>query len=285
MGPAKITNKYSKRDKLTVAYHETGHAITGLELKDGMQVQKITIIPRRNAGGYVSYSENEDEDRFITKRRLEETLITLMAGRASEELFVGEITTGAHNDFERATHIARAMITKYGMTELGKYQYESDDPNHVYRVKQYSNESAEAIDKKINEILDIAYNKAKEILTKRSDDVHLLAKTIQEVETLGKEEIDYLMEHRVLPESVETEKYTDAEIKKVKKDHDKAVVKAQKEAQAFKDMQTGRIKVVTKKVPVKKPTAKKPTVKKTTTKKATPKKVVKKDDNEKTDSK
>ena len=124
--------------------------------------------------------------------KLQETLITLMAGRASEELYVGEITTGAHNDFERATHIARSMITKYGMTELGKYQYESDDPNHVYRVKQYSNESAEAIDKKINEILDIAYNKAKEILTRRSEDVHLLAKTIQEVETLGKDEIDYL---------------------------------------------------------------------------------------------
>jgi len=207
-------------------------------------------------------------------------LITLMAGRASEELFIGEITTGAHNDFERATHIARSMITKYGMTELGKYQYESDDPNHVYRVKQYSNESAEAIDQKINEILDIAYNKAKEILNRRSEDVHLLAKTIQEVETLGKEEIDYLIEHRVLPDAVETEKFTDAEIKKVKKDHDKAIAKAKKEAQTIKDIQTGKLKVVVKKTPVKKKA-----VKKTPTKKPVAKKATKKDENEKTDSK
>ncbi|MBL0701512.1 MAG: ATP-dependent zinc metalloprotease FtsH, partial [Spiroplasma sp.] len=208
MGPAKISNKYSEQDKKVVAYHESGHAITGLELKEGMQVQKITIIPRRNAGGYVSYSDNDDI-RFITKTRLDAMLITLMAGRASEEIFIGDITTGAQNDFERASNIARGMVTKFGMTSLGKYQYEPDDPNAIYRTKQYSDKSAEAIDAKVNEILDNAYKEALKILKKRKDDVHLLAKTIQEVETLGRDEIDYLIENGKLKKAKKVKTFSD----------------------------------------------------------------------------
>jgi cell division protease FtsH len=235
MGPAKISNKYSEADKRIVSYHESGHAITGLELEDGMQVQKITIIPRRNAGGYVAYAQKEEEERFTTKKQLDAKLITLMAGRASEEIFVGDITVGAHNDFEQATNIARAMVTKFGMSPIGKYQFEQESASNPYATKQYSEKSAQLIDEQINLILDQAYEKAKEILTRRSDDVHLLAKTIQEVETLGKDDIAHLMEHRELKEAVEVEVYTDEEIKELTE-------RKLKEQQALIDAQIKAIK-------------------------------------------
>ncbi|MGL5020538.1 MAG: ATP-dependent zinc metalloprotease FtsH [Mycoplasmatales bacterium] len=238
MGPAKISNKYSVNDKKIVSYHESGHAITGLELKDGMQVQKITIIPRRNAGGYVAYAPKEEEERFTTKSQLEAQLISLMAGRASEEIFIGDITVGAHNDFEQATNIARAMVTKFGMSPIGRYQFEQESASNPYAIKQYSQKSAELIDEQINIILEDAYYKAKEILNRRSDDVHLLAKTIQEVETLGKDDIEYLIEHRELKESIIAEVYTDEEIKeltqrKIKEQQEllDAQIKAAKDAQ------------------------------------------------------
>ena len=201
MGPAKITNKYSEKDKKVVSFHESGHAIVGLELEGAMEVQKITIIPRRDAGGYVSYIPSEDEQRFITKSELEAKITSLLAGRVSEELFINEITVGAFNDFEVATNMARSMVTKYGMSDLGTYQFEANGAENLYANKQYSDTTAQKIDDEINRILENCKNKAKEILLRRKDDVFLLAKTIQEVEVLDKEQIDYLMEHRCLPDN------------------------------------------------------------------------------------
>ncbi len=199
MGPAKVSNKYSKRDKEIVSYHESGHAIIGLELENAMQVQKITIIPRRNAGGYVAFTPKDDE-KFQTKRQLEEQIVGLLGGRAAEEIFLNEMTVGAHNDLERATAIARAMVTEYGMSDLGLYQYEGNYMRqNPYAQRQYSDILASKIDAEIARILDVAHEKAREILIKRSDDMHLLAKTIREVEVLEREEINYLLENGALP--------------------------------------------------------------------------------------
>lgn len=210
MGPAKITNKYSAHDKKVVSYHESGHCIVGLELEGAMEVQKITIIPRRDAGGYVSYIPSEEEERFTTKRQLLDRLTSLVAGRVSEEIFIGDITVGAFNDFEQATKIARAMVTKYGMSELGVCQFELGVDMDPYAQKQYSDNTANNIDRQIDILLTNAINQAREILTKRADDVHLLAATIREREVLDKEQIDYLLQHRELPQDSD-EVYTASE--------------------------------------------------------------------------
>ncbi len=219
MGPAKINNKYSEKDKKMVAYHESGHAIIGLELDQATEVQKITIIPRGNAGGYVAYVPKEEEERFTSKSQLDARLVSLMGGRASEELFIGDVTLGAHNDFEQATRIARAMVTEYGMSSLGHRQFEMRNDNQF--LKAFSEQTAREIDDVISSIIEEAYQKAKEILLKRKDDVALLADAICERETMTKSEIDYLILHRELKEIEEVETYSDEEID--------AIVKKRKE--------------------------------------------------------
>lgn len=222
-GPAKKTRKYSDVEKKLVSYHETGHLVIGLELDDAEQVEKVTIIPRGNAGGYTMFTPRE-EQFFNTKTFLMHKIVGLLAGRASEDIFLGEISSGAHNDFERATKIARSMVTRFGMTDMGIYQYElNEDLENPYGTKRYSDETAKLIDTKINQILDDCYKQAKDILTKRSDDVHLVAKTLTEVETLNKEQINYLIENRELPAEEEvSEKYSnqeliDIELKEIRK--------------------------------------------------------------------
>lgn len=204
MGPAKITNKYSRHDKQVVSYHESGHCIVGLELEGAMEVQKITIIPRRDAGGYVSYIPSEEEERFTTKQQLLDRLTSLVAGRCSEEIFIGDVTVGAYNDFEQATKIARNMVTRFGFTNLGVCQFEGDAVDNIYATRQYSEKTAEKIDNAVDEILNNAIIRCKEILERRADDIHLLAKTIREREVLDKEQIDFLMKNRYLPEDVDS---------------------------------------------------------------------------------
>ena len=116
MGPAKITKKYTEKEKKLVAYHEAGHAVLGIKLDDANDVQKVTIIPRSYAGGYAMMVPKE-ETYTSTKTELIEQITGLLGGRVSEEINFGEITTGAHNDFEKATKIARAMVTEYGMSD------------------------------------------------------------------------------------------------------------------------------------------------------------------------
>ncbi len=213
MGPAKITNKYSEKDKKMVAYHESGHAIIGLELEEANQVQKITIIPRGKAGGYVAYVPKEEEERFTSKKQLDASLVSLMGGRASEELFIGDVTLGAHNDFEQATRIAKAMVTEYGMSSLGHRQFEMRNENQF--LKQYSEQTAQDIDRVVSEIIEQAYEQAKEILLRRKEDVKLLAEAICEKESMTKSEIDYLLEHKELMPEQEVETYTDEEIEAI----------------------------------------------------------------------
>ena len=123
MGPAKTSHKYSEADRKLVAYHEAGHAVIGLKLRNASDVQKVTIIPRGQAGGYNMMVPSE-EKLCSTKTDLLEEITGLLGGRTAEEITFGEITTGAHNDFEKATKIARAMVTEYGMSDLGPLQFE-----------------------------------------------------------------------------------------------------------------------------------------------------------------
>ena len=202
-GPAKTSRKYTSKEKELVAYHESGHAVIGIKLKNADEVQKITIIPRGQAGGY-TMSLPKEEKYFATKTELLEQITGLLAGRVSEELHFGEVSTGAHNDFERATKIARAMVTEYGMSDLGPVQLEQQEGGvflgrDYNKSRNFSNEVAHEIDIEMRKIMDECYQNAKEILKKNQDLVDLLAKSLMENETLTKEQIDYLVEHKKMP--------------------------------------------------------------------------------------
>ena len=202
-GPAKTSRKYTEHEKELVAYHESGHAVVGIVLKNADEVQKITIIPRGQAGGY-TMSLPKEEEYFATKTDLLEQITGLLAGRVSEELRFGEVSTGAHNDFERATKIARSMVTEYGMSDLGPVQLEQQEGGvflgrDYNKSRNFSNEVAHEIDIEMRKIVDECYQEAKKVLTKHKDMVDLLAKALMENETLTKEQIDYLVEHKKMP--------------------------------------------------------------------------------------
>ena len=203
MGPAKKSKKYTESERRLVAFHEAGHVVLGLKLSSANDVQKVTIIPRSYAGGYAMMVPKE-ERYTSTKTELLEQITGLLGGRVSEELNFGEITTGAHNDFEKATKIARSMVTEYGMSELGPVQLEQQQGGvflgrDYNKSRNFSNEIAHEIDLQMRKIMDECYNKAKEILDKEKDLVKLIAETLLEYETLTKEQIDYLVEHGEMP--------------------------------------------------------------------------------------
>lgn len=205
MGVSKKGKKRTDREKNIVSYHETGHAIIGLELNDASTVQKVTIVPRGMAGGYTSFTA-KDDNFIMEKKALEENVIGLLGGRAAEELFCNTQTTGTHNDFERASKIVKSMITEYGMSDLGIRQFDlKEEKEDMFAKKGYSDKTAEIIDNKINEMLSEFYKIAKEILNKRKDDVHLMAKTLLEVDTLERDEIEYLIKNRTLESEMDTE--------------------------------------------------------------------------------
>ncbi|MBE6150581.1 MAG: ATP-dependent zinc metalloprotease FtsH [Firmicutes bacterium] len=204
MGPAKKSKKYTEDERRLVAFHEAGHVVLGLKLSSANDVQKVTIIPRSYAGGYAMMVPKE-ERYTSTKTELLEQITGLLGGRVSEELNFGEITTGAHNDFEKATKIARSMVTEYGMSELGPVQLEQQQGGvflgrDYNKSRNFSNEIAHEIDLEMRKIMDECYAKAKEILTKEKDLVKLIAESLLEYETLTKEQIDYLVEHGEMPE-------------------------------------------------------------------------------------
>ena len=204
MGPAKKSKKYTESERRLVAFHEAGHVVLGLKLSSANDVQKVTIIPRSYAGGYAMMVPKE-ERYTSTKTELLEQITGLLGGRVSEELNFGEITTGAHNDFEKATKIARSMVTEYGMSELGPVQLEQQQGGvflgrDYNKSRNFSNEIAHEIDLQMRKIMDECYNKAKEILDKEKDLVKLIAETLLEYETLTKEQIDYLVENGEMPE-------------------------------------------------------------------------------------
>ncbi len=207
MGPAKLSHKYTENDRKLVAYHEAGHAVIGLKLRSASDVQKVTIIPRGSAGGYNMMVPTE-EKLCSTKTDLLEEITGLLGGRTAEEITFGEITTGAHNDFEKATKIVRAMVTEYGMSDLGPLQFEQQSGSvflgrDYNKPQHFSNEVANEIDMEMRKIINDCHKKAKDIINKNKDLLKLIAETLLEYETLTKEQIDYLVEHGHMPEENE----------------------------------------------------------------------------------
>ena len=206
-GPAKLSRKYTDHEKEVVAYHEAGHAVIGIKLSHADVVQKITIIPRGSAGGY-NLMMPKEETYFSTRTELIERITGLLGGRTSEEIRFNEVTTGAHNDFEKATKIARSMVTEYGMSDLGLVQLEQQEGGvflgrDYNKSRNFSNEMAHEIDKEVRKIIDECHKKAKEILEENKDLLKLIADTLLEYETITKEEIDSLVETGHMPEDKE----------------------------------------------------------------------------------
>ena len=204
MGPAKTSHKYSENDRKLVAYHEAGHAVIGLKLAHANDVQKVTIIPRGSAGGYNMMVPSE-EKLCSTKTDLLEEVTGLLGGRTAEEIVFGEITTGAHNDFEKATKIVRAMVTEYGMSDLGPLQFEQQEGSvflgrDYNKSQHFSNEVANEIDMEMRKIITACHNQATKIIKDNKSLLKLIAETLLEYETLTKEQIDYLVENGKMPE-------------------------------------------------------------------------------------
>lgn len=207
MGPAKKSRKYDEKTKKIVAYHEAGHAIIGLFLKDSTVVQKVTIIPRGTAGGYNLMTPKE-EKVLNTKKDLLGSITSYMGGRCAEEMFFDDITTGAYGDIESATRIARAMVTVYGMSELGPIKYSSDNDS-VFLGRDYnsptnaSGQIAYEIDQQVRKIIDECYKHAGEILKEHKTELIKIAEALLEKETLTAEEIEVLVNEK--PEIEEAE--------------------------------------------------------------------------------
>lgn len=229
MGPAKVTKKYTDKEKKLVAYHEAGHAVLGLKLDGANEVQKITIIPRGHAGGYTMMTPKEEAFNY-TKKELLESICGLLGGRVAEEVTFGEITTGAHDDFKKATKIARSMVTEYGMSNLGPMMLEEPDGNTFLgrdytKNRNISDTVAHEIDEEMRSIINDCYKQATKIITENKKLLELIANTLLEEETITKEEIDYLVEHGHLPEDKKEDKSTEekkeVKEKKAKKSEDK----------------------------------------------------------------
>ena len=206
-GPAKLSRKYTEHERQVVAYHEAGHAVLGIKLPNAEDVQKITIIPRGQAGGYTLMMPKE-ETYLATKSELLQRITGLLGGRVSEEIHFKEVTTGAHNDFEKATKIARAMVTEYGMSDLGPVQLEQQEGGvflgrDYNKTKNFSNEIAHEIDKEVRKIIDECYKEATRILKENQALIKLIADTLLEYETITKEQIDSLVETGHMPEEKE----------------------------------------------------------------------------------
>ena len=209
MGPAKKSHKYTEKERKIVAYHEAGHAVVGIKLEGANEVQKITIVPRGHAGGY-NLMLPKEETYLSTKKELLESISGLLGGRVSEEIVFNEVTTGAHNDFQQATKIARAMVTEYGMSSLGPIQLETQEGSvflgrDYNKSRNFSGEIAYEIDKEMRKIIDDCYKKAEEIIKNNRDLLDLIAKELLKHETITKEQIDYLVEHGHLEEENDDE--------------------------------------------------------------------------------
>ena len=202
-GPAKRSH-LEEAERRQVAYHEAGHAVVGIFLPYSDKVQKITIIPRGRTGGHVLMTP--EKDRFLmTKNQLLARITGYLGGRTSEEIFFGDVSTGASNDIEVATNIARGMVTEYGMSELGPIQYEKPGGSvflgRDYNSAQanYSAQTALEIDGQIRLIIEQCHTKCRQLLEEHRDDVTLIAETLIKNETITADQIDYLLKNRELP--------------------------------------------------------------------------------------
>ena len=195
MGPEKKTKVRSEKENRLVAYHEAGHAVVSRYLETQDPVHQISIIPRGMAGGYTMYRPSEDKS-FMSKTEMEENIVSLLGGRVAEALILNDISTGASNDIERASQIARNMVTKYGMSDrvgtimFGGGQGEVFLGRDFAQTKDYSEETAGIIDEEVKRIVDKAYNRAREILTEHIDKLHAVAGVLLEKEKIEGEEFN-----------------------------------------------------------------------------------------------
>lgn len=206
MGPAKKSHKYTDKEKRIVAYHEAGHAVIGLKLDGANEVQKITIVPRGKAGGY-NLMLPKEENYLSTKTELLHRITGLLAGRVAEEIVFDDVTTGAHNDFEQATKIARAMVTEFGMSDLGPVQFEHQDSSNVFlgrdynKSRNFSSQVAFEIDQEQRKIINECYEMTRKIIKENMELLNTIANALLENETLTKEQIDYISENGCMPDS------------------------------------------------------------------------------------
>ncbi|MDQ0872032.1 cell division protease FtsH [Paenibacillus sp. V4I3] len=212
VGTQKKSRIISESEKRIVAYHEAGHAIIGYYAENADMVHKVTIVPRGRAGGYVMMLPKEGEDRMMqTKNELLDKVTGLLGGRVSEELFIGEIGTGAYSDFQKATGIVRRMIMEYGMSDkLGPMQFGSSQGQvflgrDIGHEQNYSDAIAYEIDQEMQSFIRTCYERARAMLTEHADQIHLVAKTLLEKETLDKDEIIELLEKGKLNASADDE--------------------------------------------------------------------------------
>ena len=227
MGPAKKSKKYTEKERSLVAYHEAGHAVIGLRLKNASVVQKVTIIPRGEAGGY-NLMMPKEETYFHTKTDLTESIVGLLGGRVAEEIVFSDVTTGAYNDFQRATNIARSMVTEYGMSSLGPVQYEQKSGSvflgrDYLKEKNFSDQVALEIDKETRKIIEECYETAKRVINENRSLLDTIADYLLKVETLNKADIDeiestghlkwYDDKNQPKESEVETEQTIDNEIR------------------------------------------------------------------------
>ena len=199
MGPAKKSRVFTKHEREFIAHHEAGHAVLGIKLDNANIVHKVTIIPRGQAGGYALMLPEEEESFLQTKKNLTDQITGLLGGRVAEEIIFNEVSTGAQNDFQKATEIARSMVTEYGMSSLGPIQYEKRNGNvflgRDYTAdKSFSDQVALEIDNEVRLIINNCYDLAKKTLTNNLDLLKNIASHLLDVETLTKEDIYEIVE-------------------------------------------------------------------------------------------
>ncbi|AMA62148.1 MAG: ATP-dependent zinc metalloprotease FtsH [Kurthia gibsonii] len=215
-GVAKTSRVISEKERNIVAYHEAGHVVVGLTLDEAEKVHKVTIVPRGQAGGYAVMLPKEDR-YFMTKPELLDKVAGLLGGRVAEDVVFGEVSTGAHNDFQRVTSIVRSMVTEYGMSDkLGQLQFGANQGGNVFlgrdmsSEQNYSDKIAYEIDQEMQSMVAEQYQRTKDILTERRELLNLIAQTLLEVETLDAEQIEHLEKYGKLPErSYEKKKVDD----------------------------------------------------------------------------
>ncbi|MGM9967913.1 MULTISPECIES: ATP-dependent zinc metalloprotease FtsH [unclassified Rummeliibacillus] len=205
-GVAKTSRVISEKERKIVAFHEAGHVVVGLTLDEAEKVHKVTIVPRGQAGGYAVMLPKEDR-YFMTKPELLDKVSGLLGGRVAEDIVFGEVSTGAHNDFQRVTSIVRSMVTEYGMSDkLGQLQFGSSQGGNVFlgrdlnSEQNYSDRIAYEIDQEMQQMVKEQYERTKKILTERRDLLNLIATTLLEEETLDAEQIEHLEKYGKLPE-------------------------------------------------------------------------------------
>ena len=245
-GPAKKDRVISKKEREMVAYHEAGHTIVGLVLSRARVVHKVTIIPRGRAGGYMIALPKEDQF-LMTKEDMFEQIVGLLGGRTAEEIIFNVQSTGASNDFEQATALARSMVTEYGMSDrLGPVQYEGNHQVFVGRdygqTKAYSEQVAFEIDQEVRKILMEAHDKAREIIEAHRAQHKLIAEKLLEFETLDAKAIKSFFEHGVMPEGTESNDYPSEKEAKTFEEAKRALEEkdAEKQAEEKRDFEEAK---------------------------------------------